>query len=279
MVEKKKIRFDFDHGTVNGIVARSPAPSPPLVILTNGHNGFYGYGMFPYIQDRLALAGISSFSYNFSHGGIEEDDYFTRLDLYEKNCMRLETEDLVQVIKGLEDSEIDYSKDRPLILMAHSLGGVPTVFAIKRLLGEGCPINGAILVSTVMTLGFRSKDQMDEWGKNNVLLQRNKRTGQMLPQGKEFLEETKNADGDWSMQQALKYAKTNYLIIHGEKDEAVPVRHAISLNSWNEEYKNPTKLVIIPDATHTYNTRHPFTGPSIELNALTSVMSEWIIQL
>ena len=59
---KRKISFEFEHGNIDGIYLKSEAPSSPLVIITNGHNGFYNYGMFPYIQEKLLEQEISSYS-------------------------------------------------------------------------------------------------------------------------------------------------------------------------------------------------------------------------
>nr|MBP6185695.1 hypothetical protein [Saprospiraceae bacterium] len=44
--------YAFDHGIVEGAFVKVPE-SQDLVIITNGHNGFYSYGMFPAIQQGL----------------------------------------------------------------------------------------------------------------------------------------------------------------------------------------------------------------------------------
>lgn len=276
---KNKISFNFKHGKVDGIYFTNN-PSAPLVIITNGHNGFYNYGMFPYIQEQLFNRGISSYSYNFSHGGIAGDsDYFSDLELYKKNCMRLETEDLCEIIKSLKQSEIKYSETNKLIFLTHSLGSVPTIFAAKKLLSEGYKIDGIVLVSAVKTLDVWPKSMIKEWENKGIYLMKNNRTKQELPQGKEFLEEIRQANNSWNVQTALKEVTTNFLIIHGEKDEAVPVEHSIILNKWNKQYGHKTILKIIPNGTHTYNTKHPFEGASPELEQMIKEISEWINKL
>src|SRR5258706_7416445 len=190
-ISKIKVKFNFEHGIVEGIYLNADSPHSPLVIITNGHNGFYNYGMFPYIQENLGENGIYSFSYNFSHGGVESDsDFFSRLDLYEKNSMALETKDLVEVVRNIKDSKIKKDEKSKLIFLTHSLGGIPTIFGARQLIKEGFQIDGIVLISTTMTLDFWSKEQMEEWERNGRLLLKNNRTNQLLPQGKEFLEET-----------------------------------------------------------------------------------------
>ncbi|MEO6637878.1 MAG: hypothetical protein ABIN25_06355, partial [Ginsengibacter sp.] len=89
-MQKQKISFIHKDGIVEGIYMPSEIDAR-LVIIINGHNGFYNYGMFPHIQESLADNNIASYSFNFSHGGVKGDgDYFEDLKKYEKNCMRLE---------------------------------------------------------------------------------------------------------------------------------------------------------------------------------------------
>ena len=58
-----KLTFNFQHGTVDGVF-QSAENNKTIVIITNGHNGFYNYGMFPFLQSALHKNGIASFSYN-----------------------------------------------------------------------------------------------------------------------------------------------------------------------------------------------------------------------
>lgn len=277
---KSKVAFNFNHGKIEGLYFASDKADAPLVIITNGHNGFYNYGMFPYIQETLFASNISSFSYNFSHGGIAGDsDYFSELELYRKNCMRLETEDLYQIVRHLKESAIKFSEGNKLVFLTHSLGSVPTIFAAKKLLSEGVRIDGIILLSCVKTLDIWPKSIMNDWERQGVYFLKNNRTKQDLPQGKEFLEEIKQADDKWSVQKELKDLKTNFLIIHGEKDEAVPVEHSVSLNGWNKEYGHSSELKIISNATHTYNTKHPFEGASHEVDLMLKEATSWIHNL
>ena len=277
---KNKVSFDFKHGKVEGLYLSIESGNAPLVIITNGQNGFYNYGMFPYIQEKLFESGIASYSYNFSHGGIlGNSDYFSELDLYEKNCMRLETEDLCEIVKHLKESEIKFTGKNKLIFFSHSMGSVPTIFGTKELLSKGYKVDGVILVSPVNSLDRWSEEIMEDWEKNGVRLVKNNRTKQDLPQGKEFLEEVKEANGIWNIRNALKGANTNYLIIHGDNDEAVPVEQSIDLNNWNSEYKHNTTLKIIPNGTHTFNTQHPFEVPSEELDLMIKESVAWINKL
>lgn len=270
---KKKIILDHPNGTVEGVYYTA-GNFAPLVIIVNGHNGFYNYGMFPFMQEKLFESGISSFSFNFSHGGITGDnDYFDDLEKYEKNCMRLETEDLLCVFDNLPHRFDKYSK---LILLAHSLGGVPLLFGAKEALGRKVNIAGIILISAVKTLNFWPAGMLKEWAFAGVFYKKNNRTGQDLPQGFEFLQEIIHSETSWNVGQAIKSLQVPVLIIHGDCDESVPMEHGRSLFEWSRSVNPRAEFRPVPNATHTYNTKHPFEGPSAELIVMLETVTRWI---
>lgn len=273
-MQYQKISFIHTNGQIDGIYCNA-GDSTPLVIIANGHNGFYNYGMFPYIQQSLLKSGISSYSFNYSHGGVMgDDDFFTDLKKYEKNCIRLEKED---ILCAVENSVSDkFAKHNRTFLFTHSLGGAPTIFATKEIELTEFKIDGIILVSTVKTLNFWGKPMIDKWQETGVYSKKNNRTNQELPMGKEFLAEVLDSDNKWNIENAIKVLKTPILIIHGEKDEAVPMEHSQLLYSWSKNNNPKNKLEIIMGATHTFNTKHPFTGPTPELENLIAECIIWI---
>lgn len=78
------------------------------------------------------------------------------------------------------------------------------------------------------------------------------------------------------MKHAIQSLDIPILIIHGANDEAVPVNHAEDLFSWIKDSNNNAQLKIIPDATHTFNTKHPFENTSKELDELLRTTIHWI---
>ena len=271
-MKREKIILQHSNGTVEGIYINAGIASP-LVIIINGHNGFYNYGMFPYIQQQLFSNKISSYSFNFSHGGVIGDaDVFEDLEKYERNCMRLETEDLLCVLHNLNEFK-NHSK---VFLLAHSMGGVPAIFGAKKAIEEKIKIDGILLVSTVKTLNFWPSEMLTEWARTGVFYKKNNRTKQELPQGFEFLQEIINCEEDWNVKEAIQSFNLPLLIIHGANDEAVPVEHGESLFSWIKNSNPNASLKIIQNATHTFNTKHPFEKSSDELEELIQTSVKWI---
>ncbi len=272
----KKVEISFNHkdGTVDGIYLNA-GEQKPLVIIINGHNGFYNYGMFPYIQQSLAAHEISSYSFNFSHGGIKgNSDFFDDLKRYQKNCMRLEVEDVMCVLHNLSSGK--FGNHGSVFLLAHSLGGVPEIYSAANAQDENIGISGIILVSTVKQLNFWPDEMMEDWKQNKVFYKKNNRTKQLLPQGEEFLNEILKSDTEWNVEKEIKKLKMPVLVVHGDNDEAIPVEHGRKLFEWIKNNNRNSSLEIIPGATHTFNTKHPFEGPSPQLLQMLDIVTEWI---
>lgn len=262
----QKISFEHRHGVVDGIYLEA-GEEAPLVIVINGHNGFYNYGMFPEIQKRLQENNIASYSFNFSHGGVIGDaDFFGDLVKYEKNCMRLEVEDSMCVLHNVETGKLE--KHPQVFFLAHSLGGVPAIFAASKAKGENIELAGIVLLSTVKQLNFWPQEMLDEWKKNKVFYKKNNRTKQMLPQGEEFLNEVLQSDSRWNVEKEMKKLDIPLLIVHGENDEAIPVEHSYAKYDWIKNQNKSSSLKTIPGATHTFNTRHPFDGASSQFDEM-----------
>ncbi len=245
------------HGQIEGLWVGPDHPNH-LVIITNGHNGFYNYGMFPWMQEQLADAGIASFSYNFSHGGTKgEEDFFSDLDRYSRNCMRLETADLVGVGAWISTQ----FPDANIWLLAHSMGSIPTVFGALELLQGGIHLAGIILLAPVSRLDFWPSGLIDDWKKTGTITMFNRRTGQDLPHGPELLQEILEADQKWNMQSAFVDLALPLLVIHGQEDEAVTPDHGQNLVSWAQQGGSSAQFISIQDTGHTFGTKHPFAGP------------------
>ena len=90
----------------------------------------------------------------------------------------------------------------------------------------------------------------------------------MLPQGEEFLNEVLQSDSKWNVENEIKKLRQPILILHGENDEAIPEKHGRHLFDWVHPVNNKSFLKIIPGATHTYNTKHPFEGTTPQLEEM-----------
>ena len=266
--------FTHEEGNVEGVFINAGTGSP-IVLIVNGHNGFYSYGMFPHIQTFLAGHGVSSFSFNFSHGGIIGDrDVFEELDKYERNCMRLEVKDTLTVLKHLR--HLSSTVNPRTFILAHSLGGVPATFSTTLAGEEDISISGLILLSCVQQLDFWPNEMINKWREERVYYQLNNRTKQLLPHGEELLTEILHSDGKWNVKKEIAKITCPILIVHGDADESVPVQHAYGLYNAASANNQAVTLKIVQSATHTYNTRHPFQGSSSQLHEMLNQVMAFI---
>ena len=273
-MNKEKIVYSHEDGSSSGIYMNA-GNETALVVIVNGHNGFYNYGMFPYIQQTFYDNKISSYSFNYSHGGVIGDgDTFEDLFNYEKNCMRLEVADLLAVLSNIKNSKL--SDHHQIFLLAHSMGGIPAIFGGNKFIEEGFNLDGIILASCVSTLNFWPPDVLNEWSNAGVFYRKNNRINQELPLGFDLLQETLKSDTEWNVERQIKKMNVPFLIIHGENDEAVSLSHGEKLFSWIKGLNSNSKFETIKGATHTFNTKHPFTQSSIEVDKLISSSISWI---
>jgi pimeloyl-ACP methyl ester carboxylesterase len=271
---EQRLQFESPNGPIDAVYGNAGEGSP-LVVIANGHNGFFSYGMFPYIRQSLRESGVSSIGFNYSHSGIVGDsDRFEDLEKYGKNCRRLEKEDLLFVLE--QTTRPEFHSHSGVVVLAHSMGGIATVFAAREAANRGIVLKGLILLCCLSTLNVRSQEVMDNWKRNGVWILRNNRTQQDLPQGKEYLEETLASNGEWNLEPVVRSLKLPVLVAHSGHDESVPLRHGESLHGWCRDNNPNSEFFIIPNGSHTLNTKHPFEGPTPQLEAFLANAKRWI---
>jgi pimeloyl-ACP methyl ester carboxylesterase len=265
-------RIAAPHGTVEGILQHTPQ-ADKLIIITHGHNGFCNYGVFPYLQEMLREEGVSSFSYNFSHGGVSGlDDHFSDLEAYSKNCMRLQTADLIAVGEAMHQRY----PGQELWLLSHSMGAVANTFGARQLIARGIPIRGLVYLAPISQLDFWSSDLIDTWSQTGTIHLTNRRTGQDLPHGPELLAEIRAAATDWHLGEALSKCPVPTLVIHGQADESVPIRHGQQLYRYAVRQAPRARFIQIAGTGHTFGTAHPFNGLNPAVKAVLYAVLQFI---
>ena len=73
-----------------------------------------------------------------------------------------------------------------------------------------------------------------------------------------------------------KKLKIPILIVHGDNDEAIPVEDGRKLFEWIKNNNRNSSLEIIPGASHTFNTKHPFEGASPQLEKMLHMVVPFI---
>lgn len=231
----------------------------PIVIYAHGINGFKDWGGTDSIGNEFARADLAFLRFNFSHNGTKpsQPTEFTELDLYAEDNYLTRQFDLKAVLGFIENYKGPCKIDKNLIyLIGHSRGGTDALlFAadeprIKRLVTWSAPSQPKT------PWGKWDSEKMQLWAEMGVTHQRNGRTGQEMPINYSLYEEYKtHKNGKLNTEAKARNLKQPWLIVHGEDDEAVFIKDAYEMKSWQPA----AEVAIIPETGHTYGRSHPFT--------------------
>ncbi len=250
--EDLPIYYDFYYPEVD------KAASLPVILFLHGFKGFKDWGAFPEGCQELSKAGFAVLAINFSLNGVGESmTEFDQLDLFARETLTQDLEDVGTAIEALKENEItarNISLDTDTIgVLGHSRGGHTAVAASA----EYPEIKGVVTWSAVADYNARwSEDMIKDWEEKGVTEKKNGRTGQIMPV-KELVykDAIKNADRLMAVKR-VQELDIPALFIHSKGDEGVPYSEAEKLyEHCNSEDK---KIELIPDSGHTFDTAHPF---------------------
>ena len=223
--------------------------SKGIVIFCHGYKGFKDWGAWNIVAEEFAQDGFTFIKFNFSHNGgtLENPIDFPDLDAFGNNTYSKELADL--------NSVIDWSNKQfgsPIYIIGHSRGGgIVTLVA-------GINSNISKVISWAAVADFKERfpvgEKLQEWKENGVYQVLNGRTKQEMPHYFSFYQDFIKNEMHLTISKAAKNIRVPHLIIHGDKDAAVLVKDASMLHSFNPK----AELEIIPGASHTFGSKHPW---------------------
>jgi fermentation-respiration switch protein FrsA (DUF1100 family) len=229
----------------------------PSVVIAHGFKGFQGWGMFPWIAERLADAGFHPVPLDFSGNGVDERGEFSRLEKFRRNTLSREQADLAAVLDAIAAGRNPHGgrirADR-IGLLGHSRGGGGVILRAA----DDARV-GAVATLAAIAHTDRFPPEMAERARREGYVEiLNARTGQMLPVGREYFEDAPRHD----IPGAAARMTQPLLLVHGTADESVPVSEARLLAA----AAGPrATLLEIEGAGHTFGAVHPFAGPTPHL--------------
>lgn len=228
----------------------------PVVVFCHGFKGFKDWGCWPYFMEALAKSGFAVMSFNFSHNGIGANLLeLTEVDRFKENTFSLEEEDLELLLQSILQRTFPPCDPTQVNLIGHSRGGAAALAVASRF----PEIRSVITLASISRIGSLTRDEERVWRKEGVRYVVNMRTGQQLPLGVGLLDDILARPA--RIEENIKKLSIPVQIIHGEKDEAVPVSAAHELFSWAKK----GSLVIIPEANHVFGAKHPFMEATPQL--------------
>lgn len=228
----------------------------PIIIFCHGYKGFKDWGAWNLMAEEFAKAGFCFIKFNFAFNGgtVKEPIDFPDLKAFGNNNYTKELDDLDSVINWLIDN---YSQNKNfdtsnITLLGHSRGG--GIVTIKA--EEDSRISKVISLAGVCDYEnrFPKDEAFDTWKKEGVYYVINGRTKQDMPHFYQFFEDFEQNKERLDIKRATSDLKIPHLIIHGSNDTSVSIDEAKNLHKWNPK----SKLVIIEDADHVFNSKHPW---------------------
>lgn len=228
----------------------------PIIIFCHGYKGFKDWGAWSLMAEEFAKLGFCFIKFNFAFNGgtVEEPIDFPDLEAFGNNNYTKELDDIDSVLNWLFEnfsSNTNFNISN-LILIGHSRGG--GIVTIKA--EEDSRITKVISIAGVSDFGsrFPKGDAFDTWKKEGVYYVVNGRTKQDMPHFFQFYDDFKQNEDRLNIIRAASNLKIPHLIIHGDNDTSVSIEEAKKLHESNPN----SKLKIIKNADHVFNTKHPW---------------------
>ncbi len=266
--------------TLDGLVdlpdpQRHPGPRPAVVVC-HGFKGFMEWGFFPHLGTLLAERGFVAVRFNLSGSGMRPGgDRVDDPEAFRANTHSREVEDLLAILEAT-GTEIAPGRVDParIGLFGHSRGGG------DALLASACEpwrdrVRALVTWAAVADFDRYSPEQKAAWRRDGELPVVNARTGQQLALGLGLLEDLESHRAGLDLAAAATHRRAPWLIVHGGRDESVPAAEGERLAGIAAQSAVPAELLRIPEADHTFGSRHPFAGPSPWLIQALNATQSW----
>jgi pimeloyl-ACP methyl ester carboxylesterase len=225
-----------------------------LVVIVHGFKGFKDWGFFPFVAQRLFEHRLAVCRFNMSRSGIGDDpETFDRLDLFEHDTYSTQLADLRQVVEYAHEQVPGLST----FLFGHSRGGGVAILGA----GEVPNLRGVAAWSPIARCDRWDEPTKRDWRERGYLEQLNTRTKQLMRMSTRILDDYEANRERLDVVAAARALTVPLLVVHGGKDESVPVEEGCELAAVNDG----ASFLKIERASHTFNAIHPLVHVPFEL--------------
>ena len=279
MATPRLTRFELrgsDDGPLRGdIRAAGDGNGCPAVVICHGFKGFKDWGFFPHIAARLAHAGCVAVSFNFSGSGVGPDgESFSEPERFGHMTYTGDLTDLDTVVSALRSGKLapDLAPPTRVGVLGHSRGGGTAILFADRF-----PRIDALVTWSAIAKPLRwGGKTLVKWRVSGKLDVENARTGEVLPLYRDLLDEIKgDREGRFEIRGAAGRLDMPWLIVHGERDDVVPLAEAETLAGAGAQV---AELLTIAHGGHTFGARHPWAGTTPELDQAMDATVDWFVR-
>lgn len=275
-VRRSRFELTYDDEPSRSIRGRVHLPpavgEAPWVLVLHGFKGFYGWGFFPTLCDRLARRGLAAVAFNTSGSGVGADgETFDALEAFRRDTLSRQLEDIERVRALALSGELGPLSRTRRGLFGHSRGGG---MALVHASEDG----GYRGVATWAALdGFDRWDEATKevWRRTGEIAVLHARTGQELPMGVGMLEDFERNAERFDVLASAARLRSPLLLVHGGEDPVVPASAARALHD-AAPFAEPA--LVLQGQGHTLGATHPLEriGPELE-GALETTVS-WLAE-
>ena len=264
-----------DGGPLRGEIRTAGAGTDrPAVIVSHGFKGFKDWGFFPHIALRLARAGMTVVTFNFSGSGIGRDGQtFSEPLRFGHTTFSNDLRDIAIVINSCQAGNLVNGLAPPtrIGLFGHSRGGgMSTLYA-----AEHHAVRALVTWAAISTVQRWEKQTVDRWREEGETRIVNSRTGEVLPIYLDLLRDMQQNARQLDIAAAATVVRCPWLIVHGDGDETVDVAEGYRLHSAAD--RDSSSIQIIEGGSHTFGTRHPWTGSTQEFDEALNATVGWFV--
>ncbi len=265
-----------DGGPIRGEVrSQGLIEARPAVVICHGFKGFKNWGFFPHVASRLAHAGVTAVSFNFSGSGVGPDgESFSEPERFSRATPSADLKDVRTVWEAVRGGGLVPGLVLPptMGIFGHSRGGATAL--LHAAAHTECR---AIVTWAAIASYFRwGVEAVRRWRERGSLDIVNQRTGEVLPLGVAYLEDLAEHEERLDPLAAAGRLQAPWLIVHGSVDEAVKVDEAGRLHS--AAPTTTTDRVIIDGGSHTLGARHPWAGSTVQLDRAMDLTVDWFVR-
>ncbi|MEK6610305.1 MAG: alpha/beta fold hydrolase [Gemmatimonadota bacterium] len=236
--------------------AAGPGEARPAVVVCHGFKGFKDWGFFPKLAERLALAGFTAITFNFSGSGVGDGEEFDEPERWGHQRPSGDLDDIRTVVDFVADGGSAW-----VGLVGHSRGGGLAVLHAAR----DARVRALVTWAAVESFLRWPDDDLRRWraeGKIDVV---NTRTGRVLPIYRDALDDLEaNGAKALNVPAAAVRVTLPWLIVHGTADTSVPPTEAEHLRA--ASHSPATELWLVEGAGHTFGAKHPWAGSTPDLD-------------
>lgn len=229
-----------------------------VVLLCHGFTGHKRWGFLPRLADGLRKAGLVALSLDMSHNGTfpepdgstphDDEAVYVRPDLFAKNTLRREYEDVGHAIRFAVDGGLGRAVKGPIRigLFGHSRGGITaTLNAIDH--------PEVVVLATWSTIDDPDRftdAQKKRWRRDGVYAFEAPTDGTPLAMGAAHLDDLEANHDFYLLRERVGELKVPHLVVHGKADLAVPYASAIRLHEAEHHLRD--KELLILQTGHTF---------------------------